>query len=175
MSTSALGSVYGKKLGRKRTLRSGAEELVHEREQRALQIRERDVLADDEPFDLREHRRVREVEVVAAIDAAGRDQPDRRLVLLHVADLHPRRVRPQQRRRRARSRAHRRGEVQRVLHVARGMLGRHVERFEVVVVVFELGAFDDEEPEAREDGFDALAQDGQRMAVADRAAGGPAA
>ena len=55
----------------------------------------------------------------------------------------------------------------RVLHVARGMLGRHVERFEVVVVVFELVAFDDEKPEAGEDGFDALAQDGERMTVTD--------
>ena len=64
-------------------------------------------------------------------------------------------------------------EVQRVLHVARRMLRRHVERFEVVIVVFELGALDDEEPESREDGFDALAEDGERMAVADpRAASG---
>ena len=47
------------------------------------------------------------------------------------------------------------------------MLGRHVERFEVVVVVFELVALDDEKPEAREDGFDALAEDGERMAVTD--------
>ena len=68
--------------------------------------------------------------------------------------------------------AHRRREVQRVLHVARGMLRRHVERFEVVVVVLELGAFDDEEAEAREDRFDALAQERQRMAMADRAARG---
>ncbi len=136
-----------------------SEELVHERGQRALQIGQRDVLADDEAFDLREHRRVREIEVVAAVDAPRRDQPDRRLMLLHVADLHPRRMRPQQRRRRARSRAHGGREIERVLHVARGMLGRHVERFEVVIVVFELGAFDDQEAEAREDGFDALAED----------------
>ena len=59
-------------------------------------------------------------------------------------------------------------EIQRVLHVARGMLGRHVERFEVVVVVLELGPFDDLVAHAREDGLDALAQQGQRMAVADR-------
>ena len=88
MSTSALGSVYGKKLGRKRTRALGAEQLAREREQRALQIGERDAFADDEPFDLREHRRVRQVEVVAAVDAARRDEPDRRLVRLHVADLH---------------------------------------------------------------------------------------
>ena len=43
----------------------------------------------------------------------------------------------------------RRREVERVLHVARGMLRRHVERFEVVVVVLELGPFDDEEAHAR--------------------------
>ena len=59
-----------------------------------------------------------------------------------------------------------RGEVERVLHVASGMLGRHVERFEVVIVVFELRAFDDEKSEAREDGFDALTKNGQRMPMA---------
>ena len=64
-------------------------------------------------------------------------------------------------------RPHRRLQVERVLHVARRMLGRHVERFEVVVVVLELGPFDDEEAEAGEDRFDALAQQAQRMTVAD--------
>src|SRR5262245_22374359 len=47
------------------------------------------------------------------------------------------------------------------------MLRRHVERFEVVVVVLELGAVDDEEAEPREDRLDALAQDRQRMAMTD--------
>jgi hypothetical protein len=64
-------------------------------------------------------------------------------------------------------RPHRRLQVERVLHVARRVLGRHVERFEVVVVVFELGTFDDEEAEAGEDRLDALAQQAQRMTVAD--------
>ncbi len=80
ISTSALGSVYGKKLGRNRILAVLTEQLAQEHEQRALQIRQRDVLADDEPFDLREHRRVGEVEVVAAIHAPRRDQPHRRLM-----------------------------------------------------------------------------------------------
>ena len=74
MSTSALGSVYGKKLGRKRILRSAPNSSRSEGDERALQIGERDALADDQPFDLREHRRVRQVEIVAAIDAARRDQ-----------------------------------------------------------------------------------------------------
>src|SRR4051812_44887005 len=47
------------------------------------------------------------------------------------------------------------------------MLRRHVERFEVVVIVFELGPLDDEEAEAEEDRLDPLAQQRQRMAMAD--------
>ena len=39
MSTSALGSVKGKKLGRKRTADSRAEQLAQERRQHALQVR----------------------------------------------------------------------------------------------------------------------------------------
>ena len=133
--------MYGKKLGRKRVLHLGVEEALGERVQRALEIAEADALVDDEAFDLREHRRVRRVEVVAAVDAARRDDAHRRLVRLHVANLHARGVRAQQRRRPAADRRrHRRGEVQRVLHVARRVLGRHVQRFEVVPVVFELRA-----------------------------------
>ena len=51
-------------------LRAVLEQLVQERRERALQVRHRDALADDEPFDLLEHRRVRQVEVVAAVDLA---------------------------------------------------------------------------------------------------------
>ncbi len=53
------------------------------------------------------------------------------------------------------------------------MLRGHVERFEVVVVVLELGAFRDVEPHAQEDLLDALAQQRERMAMTDkrRAAG----
>jgi hypothetical protein len=47
------------------------------------------------------------------------------------------------------------------------MIHRHVERFEVVVIVLELGPLDDQEAEAQEDGLDALAQQRERMPVAD--------
>ena len=90
---------------------------------------------------------------------------------LHVADLHRRGVRPQQRPHQRRAvagdRRQRLRQVQRVLHVARGMLGRHVQRVEVVPVVLDLGAFDDREAHAREDLLDPLAHDGQRMAMAE--------
>ena len=55
------------------------------------------------------------------------------------------------------------------------MLGRHVERFEVVVVVLDFGAFEHLVAHAREDRLDLLADDRQRMAVADAAACGRAA
>ena len=42
-------------------------------------------------------------------------------------------------------------EIQRVLHVARGMLGRHVQRVEAVPLVFDFRPFDDREAHARED------------------------
>ena len=122
--------------------------------------------------------RVREVEIVAPIDATGHDDADRRLVRFHVANLHRGRVRAQQRPQIVGPSGialDRRREVQRVLHVARGMLGRHVQRVEAVPLVFDLRTFDDGEAHAREDGFHAIAHDGQRMAMAERAADGPAA
>ena len=47
-----------------------AEQLVQHRLERALQVGQRDAFADDEPLELLEHRRVAEIEVVAAVDAA---------------------------------------------------------------------------------------------------------
>ena len=154
-----------------------------------FQIAHGDVLADDEPLDLLEHRRVRQVQVVAPVHAARRDHAHRRPVRLHVADLHRRGVRPQQRggprplaphpprsvrgvrsaptgRTAARERL---AQVQRVLHVARGVIRRHVERFEVVVVVLGLGAVEDLVPLSREDRLEALTQHRERVTMADDA------
>ena len=66
-------------------------------------------------------------------------------------------------------------EVERVLHVARGMIRRHVERFEVVVVVFDLRAFEDLVAHAGEDVLDLLAHAHQRVDAARAAARGRAA
>ena len=133
---------------------------------------------------------MRLVEVVAAVDAARADDPHRRLVPLHVADLHRRGVRPQQRRgalvaRRAALRSRRPAlaapigadrehrprprllEVERVLHVARRVIGGQVQRFEVVVVVLGLGTVEDLVAGRGEVGLDPGAQIGQRMDVPD--------
>ena len=69
-STSTLGSVNGKKCGRRRTSRSSPKIARANAEQRALEVGERDVLVDREALDLVELRRVRRV-VVAPVDAAG--------------------------------------------------------------------------------------------------------
>ena len=131
-----------------------------------LRSRERQAFADGEAFDLAERRRVRQIQVVAPIDAARHDDADRRLVRLHVPNLHRRGVRAEQRAPVRRSIAGDwRSEIQRVLHVARGMFRRHVEGIEAVPVVLDLGALDGREPHAAEDGFEVVAHDRQRMAV----------
>ncbi len=50
------------------------------------------------------------------------------------------------------------------------MLCRHVQRVEAVPLVLDFRAFDDGEAHAREDGFHAVANDGERMAMAERGA-----
>src|SRR4051794_914095 len=65
----------------------GPEERAHEREQRPLQVGERDPAVDGEPLDLVEGRRVRRVDRVAAVDAAGRDHVDGRVAPLHRPHL----------------------------------------------------------------------------------------
>ena len=65
----------------------GAEERAHEMEERPLQVGERDVAVDREPFELMEDRVVGRVDVVAPVDAPDRDHVHRRLVLLQREDL----------------------------------------------------------------------------------------
>jgi hypothetical protein len=64
--------------------------------ERGLEVHERDPLVDREPLDLREHRRVRRVEEVAAVHVAGHEHPHRRRVALERAHLHRGGVRAEQ-------------------------------------------------------------------------------
>ena len=66
-------------------------------------------------------------------------------------------------------------EIQRVLHVPGGMLRRHVERLEVVVVVLRLRPLEDLEAEPCEDRLDLLPQRRQWMTVTQRRHRAPAA
>ena len=154
-SNSTLGSVNGKKCGRSRTRAVLAEDRAREREQRALEVGERDVLVDRQPLDLVELRRVGGV-VVAPVGAAGDDDVERRRVHLHRARLHRRRVHAQQ---------HVVGDVEGVGRLRAGA-SRRVERVEVVVDELGLGALHDAEAEAEEDVLDLAPGDGEEVDAA---------
>ncbi len=147
MSTSAEGSVKGKWLARKRSstrfdLEEGAAEFL----QRPFQVGHRDVAVDGQALDLVEHRRVRLV-IVAAIDAAGRDDAAGGAVRLEMADLHRRGVGAQDVARAVRARRH----VERVHLGARRVLGGDVQRVEIVPVGLDVRAFGDGKAHLGED------------------------
>ena len=126
------------------------EERLAEFLQAPLEMAEVRGLVDHQALDLVEHGRVRGV-AVEAIDAARRDDADRRLLRHHGADLHGARVRAQ----------HLDGVVvalfARSLHVEGvvllpgGMLGRDVELGEVEIVGLDVGALGDGEAHVAED------------------------
>ena len=82
---------------------------------------------------------------VAAVDLAGHDHVDGRLLHLHRADLDRRRVRAQD---------HLVAHVEGVLHRPGRVIWRHVQRGEVVVVVLDLRALRDAEAKPEEDVLD---------------------
>jgi hypothetical protein len=79
---------------------------------------------------------------IGAVDLAQRDHPQRRGVLAHVAHLHARGVGAQQAAI---------AEVERVVHRARRVVRREVERFEVVPVVLDFRTIGQVVAQARED------------------------
>ena len=105
------------------------EERLAELLQRPLQVAEVGRLVDDQSLDLVEHRRVRRI-TVDAIDAARRDDADRRLLRQHRADLHGARVRAQQHALVGSSGL----QIERVVILPGGMLGRDIELGEIEVV-----------------------------------------
>src|SRR6267143_2268913 len=148
----------------------GAEERLHERVERAAQVRHRHALLHVQALDLVEHRRVRHVGV-AAVYLPRRDDADGRLARLeHGADLHRARVRAQDARGRlGRSlwrRRQRRGvERERVLHVARRVVDGETELLEVVDVPLDLRTVGDVEPQAGEDLDNVVHRQRDRVAV----------
>ena len=91
---------------------------------------------------MHERRRVRGIEEIASIHLPRREHAHRRLVLLQRADLHRRRMRAQQRVL---------SEVQRVMQLHRRMIGREVERSEVIPLRFGFRTEGDGKSELTED------------------------
>jgi hypothetical protein len=92
--------------------------------------------------------------VNATKDVARRDDPNGRRIRLQRADLHGRRVRAQE------AAAL---EIERVVHVHRGMIRRKVQRAEVVPLVLGLGPRRDGEAQIAEDRLDFVHHDRDRM------------
>ncbi len=136
------------------------EEVAQELGERSLEVGERDVPVDPQALDLMEHRRVRGV-AVHAIDAARRDDLDRRLVRFHVAHLDRRRMRPQH---------HAAFDIEGVLHRARRVILRRVQRGEVVEVVLDLRAVRHREAQRVKELLHAFLHARQRMQAAAAAA-----
>ena len=89
------------------------------------------MFVDCKPFKLIEYRAVRRV-VVAPVHFAGRNNADGRLLFLHNARLHRARLRAQN---------HVVVDVERVLHIACGMVFGDVEKLEVVQIAFNFRTF----------------------------------
>ena len=119
-----------------------AEEGSHHVQQRPLEVGHGDPAVDGQALDLVEHGRVRRVGRVPAVDAAERDHVDRRGLRLHHADL---------RRRRLRAEEDVAVQEDRLPRRPRRVVGREVERVEVVVRRLDLAAVDDLVAEPEED------------------------
>ena len=153
----------------------GPEDRPRDRLERPREVGERDALGDREPLDLVEHRQVRGVDRVAAVDGARHDDEDRRVLCLHRPHLHRRGVgAPEDVLRPGRQpvlvhhaiRQGRRVDVEAVLRQPRRMARRVVEGREVVVVVLDLRALHHPVAEADEDVLDLAPGTGQEVEVA---------
>ena len=141
-----------------------AVQALDDRFQAALQVAHGDALIDDKPLDLMEDGGVGGIDGIAAVHAAGRDDADGRLSLLHGADLHRGGLGAQQ---------HLIGDIKGILRIPGGVVRRQVERFKVVVIQLDLRAGDDIKAHAEEDLLDLIQDEIKGMAVAlpDRRAG----
>ena len=112
---------------------------LNERLKRALEICHRDALVDHQTLDLVEHRRVRRVDLVLAVDSAGGKDADGRLFdLVHCADLHGAGLRAQQD-------LFVFCNIERIAAVARGVVFRDIQAREVIVGKLDLGTVENAE------------------------------
>ncbi len=135
----------------------GAAEL----DQAAFQMAHMRRPVDDQPLDLMEHRRMRRV-MVAAKGAARHDDADRRLLRQHRADLHRRGMRAQHQP----GAVGALGQVEGVVLLPRRMLGRDVERGEIVEILFDMRPLGDDKAHLAKDRDDLVDGLADRMDAA---------
>ena len=120
---------------------------------------------DEKSFGLMKDGRFAHRDLIAPVDAAARQHSQRRLPTLHRSNLHVRGVRAQQELIDI--------EKERVLHVARGMIGREIERLEVVPIRFHFGPRIERVAHLQENLLELAPNDRDRMQVTEgREAGG---
>ncbi len=95
--------------------------------------------------------------VIVAINRAGNDDLQRRLTAFHGANLHRRSMSSQQ---------VGAGDEKSILHVARRMVFGNIERFEVVIIVLDIGTAGDFETHAQKDLDDLVDHQRYRVAMA---------
>ena len=139
-----------------------AQETRGEEPQHSLEIGHRRARLDKQPLHLMKHRVMGGVSSVGAVNAAERHNPQRRLALLHDADLHGARLRPEQERIGPLGD----GEIKIVERIAGRVLGTDRQRLEVVPLVLDLGAIDTLEAEPGHNLLDAPDRLRDRMNVA---------
>ena len=129
------------------------EQRLDEFVEHSLQVAERDALVNDEAFHLVEHRGVGRVGV--GTEHAARDQHlDRRLFHVHDADLTAAGLGSQH---------NVVCDVERILHVAGGMVLRHIQAGKVVVVVLDLRALVNLKAHTGEHVDDLILDEGDRV------------
>ena len=114
---------------------------VNERVERSLQIAERQSLVHDEALDLHKDGGMRCVDLIHAENAPGHDEAERRLHGLERTDLAGRGMR---------TKHDVVVDIERVLHIARGMIRGQVEKREVVLVQLDLGTAEERKAHADE-------------------------
>ena len=136
-----------------------AEHGMHERIERAFQVRKRDVAIHHKALHLHEHRAVARIHLIHAEHAAGHDEPERRFERHERARLTGGSVRTQH---------HAVVDIEGILHVARRMVERQVQLREVVIVILHLRTTKRGEAHANERVADLAICPCHRMQVAGR-------
>ena len=146
----------------------GAEEAPGEMRQGRLEVDECDSLIHGESFDLRECRCMRCIEGIVPVGQARDHHAIRRRPRAHDAHLHGRGVRAHEDALALGTHGPLRVEIERVVHVEGGMIGREIQRAEIPLFRFRFGAECHGESEFTENPDDLVDDHGDGMECAGR-------
>lgn len=129
-------------------------DLAEKVREHALEVGEGDVAVHHEPFNLMKHGGMGRIIITVPIDRPGGDDLERRLALLHDADLNRGGMSPEQAIL---------GDEKGILHVPCGMILRDIEGLEIMIVILDIGAARDLKSHAQKDIDDLIHHQGERV------------